>query len=43
MDVGARLEQDFERFDDVFVGLVASAGRVVGVTQAGRIISGVTW
>jgi len=27
--VGARLEQDFERFADLFVGLVASAGRVV--------------
>lgn len=43
MDVGARLEQDFERFADLFVGLVAAAGRVVGVPHAARIISGVTW
>jgi hypothetical protein len=43
MDVGVRLEQDFGRFDDVFVGLVAAAGRVVGVPHTARIISGVTW
>jgi len=43
MDVGARLEQDFERFADLFVSLVAAAGRVVGVPHSTRIISGVTW
>jgi hypothetical protein len=43
MDVDARLGQDFERFDDVFVGLVAAAGGVVGVPRAARIIRGVPW
>jgi hypothetical protein len=40
MDVGARLQQDFERFADLFVGLIAFAGRVCWLAPCRQDISG---